>query len=288
LACGHQCTYCSTAAINFRHQAFGELGLHPFERGYAIVDPNTVERVKSSRPRLTEDDVVQVCTTTDAWAPESCKLGLGREIVKYLLEETPAQVRILTKSAEVRQDFDVMKGHEERVIVGLSTGIPPTREDVAQVVEPNASPVTERLATIREANERGLRTYGMICPSLPGVADSVEALNGLFAELKGCAVEDIWLESVNGRGRGLIHTAEALREAGLDGEADAVDAVRSSAAWSSYTRRLIENAEAAAKAVGVADRLHILLYPSKLSPADRRAVYKTSKSVIWLWSKKDR
>jgi len=288
LVCGHQCAYCSTGSMNRCHPAFSKLGLSPFERGYAIIDPNTMERIMRTRPRLSENDVVQVCTTTDAWAPESRKLGLGRKIVRYLLEETPAQVRILTKNAKVREDFDAMKGHEGRVIVGLSTGIPPSREDVARAVEPNASTVTERLAAIREAHELGFRTYGMLCPILPGVGDSAEQLCEMFEELSACGAEDIWMESLNARGRGLIHTAQALRDAGLDEEAEAVDAVRSSAAWSSCARRMIENAEAAAKAVGVSDRLHILLYPSRMSPADRRAAYKASRSIIWLWSKKDR
>lgn len=288
LVCGNQCTYCSTAAMNRCHKAFGELGLNPFERGYSIVDPNTMDRIMRSRPRLTENDVVQVCTTTDAWAKESRQLGLGRQIVKYLLEETPAQVRVLTKNAEVREDFDIMKEHKGRVMVGLSTGIWVRQSDVTQAVEPNASLVCDRFAAMHEAHERGIRTYGMLCPVLPGVACSVEALRDTFTSLLLCGVEEIWLESVNARGRGLIHTVAALRDAGLDGEADAVDAVRSAAAWSTYTKRLIENAEAAAKAKGVADRLHILLYPAKLSPADRRAVHKASKSVIWLWSPKDR
>ena len=41
LKCGHDCSYCSTGAMNRCHKVFKKLGLNPFERGYAIIDPST-------------------------------------------------------------------------------------------------------------------------------------------------------------------------------------------------------------------------------------------------------
>lgn len=45
LKCGHGCTYCSSGALLRCHPAFKKLGRSPFDSGYAIVDPDSPEKV---------------------------------------------------------------------------------------------------------------------------------------------------------------------------------------------------------------------------------------------------
>ena len=282
LICGHQCTYCSSGAMLRTHPTFADIQQTSFRKGYAIVDPNTLARISQNPPKLTKDDVVQLCTLDDAWSPEAQKHGLGRKCLQFLLEETPAQVRILTKNAAVADDFDILKKHRKRVIVGLSTGVPASREDIAAVVEPNASPIRDRLAALKEANKMGLRTYGMICPCLPGVADSETALDEMFDAVLECNVEDIWLEPVNHRPPVLIATSLALRDAGLDADAQAIDTIRKTADWSVYATALIKTAIGIADRHGVLDKLHVLLYPKKLSDEDKAKLKRCKRGIIWL------
>ncbi len=282
MACGHQCAYCSSPALRFRSPLYGELSISAYDRGYAVIDPKTPERILKAIPDLTAEHVIQMCTMDDAWSPEARRFNVGRKCLEILLKETPAQVRILTKSAEVVKDFGVAKGFEARVMVGLSTGIPPSREDVAVAVEPNASPVRARLKALRKARDMGLRTYGMLCPCLPVVSSEEAALETLFDEVLGCGVEDIWLEPLNSRGKGLHHTVEALRTARLTTEADAVDAIRSGVGWSSFATHVIQNAIRVATQKGVLDKLHVLLYPDRLTPPDRETLEKCKRGIVWL------
>lgn len=285
MACGHQCTYCSSPSLRRTHDDFKDIEQTSFQRGFAIVDPNTPERIRRDVRTLTADDTIQLCTMDDAWSPEAKKYDLGRKCLEILLDETPAQVRILTKNAAVADDFDILKKHKERVIVGLSTGIPASREDAAAAVEPNASPIKDRLAALKKAKKMGLRTYGMLCPCLPGIADSRDALEEMFAAVLECGVEDIWLEPVNARGPGLAATSLALRDAGLDVDAQAIDTIKKTVNWSPYAAGLIETAIDVAKNREVLDRLHILLYLDKLTTEDTDKLKRHKQGIIWLEKK---
>ena len=282
LGCGHQCRYCSSPSLRCRLPAYGELQLNPFDRGFAVIDPETVERILKDLPKLTEKDTVMLSTCDDAWSPEARKYEVGRKCLDALLKNTPAQIRILTKSAKVAEDFGVIKGSEKRVMVGISTGIPESREDVAAAVEPNASPIRERLRALTEAHNAKLRTFGMLCPCLPGVADSEAALTEMFKAMQVRGAEAIWLEPVNARGRALGNTATALRLAGLSAEADAVDAIRKEDAWSKYAAALTETAVKVAGKLGMLGKLKILQYADKLTPADLGRVKALGVSVILL------
>ena len=91
------------------------------------------------------------------------------------------KVRILTKNAAVQRDFDVIKQHSDRVLVGLSLTGTMDKASVIKAVEPNASTIPERMAVLEKAHFLGLRTFGMFCPLLPGIADDTAWIQELAA-----------------------------------------------------------------------------------------------------------
>jgi DNA repair photolyase/uncharacterized ParB-like nuclease family protein len=282
LGCGHQCAYCSAPSPQYRMPAYSQLQIGPYDRGFAIIDVNTDKRIHKDMPQLNSGNTIMLSALDDAWSPEARMYGVGRKSLASLLKGTDARIRILTKSAEVATDFDVAKGAEGRVIVGLSTGIPASREKVAAAVEPNASTIKERLDALKKAHELGFATYGMLCPCLPGIADSEAALTEMFKSVLECGVEDIWLEPVNARGKALPNTAIALRLAGLKVEADAVDAIREKGVWSQYATALVENAVKVADQLDAKDKLHILLYRDGFAVGDIERIDKLGPAVVWL------
>ena len=283
IICGHQCTYCSTPSLLRTHGVFKEIGQTAFQRGFAIIDPNSAQRIKDNLPKgLTAKDVIQLSTIDDAWSPEARQNDLGRKVMQVLLEETPAQIRVLTKSAEVAKDFKLFTKYPSRVMVGLSTGIPPDRDDLAKVIEPNASSTRKRLDALKKAYDMGLRTYGMLCPCLPGVADSEAVLTELFDEVLACDVDAIWTEPVNSRGKAVTNTVQALRRAGLTQEADAVELIRKKANWSAYTLKFVQTAIKVAIEKEALDKLRILLYSSGLTEEHKAKLHEQPKGIVWL------
>lgn len=280
--CGHQCRYCSTPSLMRMHSSFKEVGKSPFAEGYALVDPGASDRVRRDARRLRDRGLVQLCTIVDAWAPEAHTLGLGHRCLEAILSEPGWTVRVLTKNAAVMKDFDVMEKHKDRVLVGLSITGTPDQEEVLKVIEPHASPIGERMAALREAHARGLRAYGMLCPILPGIADSSEQIDELVGFASENGAEEIFAEAVNPRGRGLILTQRALAEHGYHQQAEAIGAVRNRVRWSRYVVDLIQHLQGSVRRFYDINKLRFLLYPGGLTSEDLARVREDDAGVIWL------
>lgn len=282
LKCDHDCTYCSSRALLRCHPAFKQVGESPFEFGYAIIDPDMPEKVAQDAAKLRSRGVVQLCTTVDAWAPAARKYDLGRRCLEALLAEPGWIVRILTKNAAVVQDYDLVAKHRDRVLVGLSLTGTPDKEEVLSVIEPQASPISARQAAMSKAHKMGLRTYGMLCPLLPGIADAPGQIERLVRFVTECGAEEVFSEAANPRGNGLRVTEAALREHGFGAEADAVLQIRHHESWSPYVVDLIRNIQRAMRQHGRIDRLRFLLYPKNLTRDDEARIRKADAGVIWL------
>jgi len=186
--------------------------------------------------------MVMLCSTSDAWAPEAQRLGLGEKCLEVILKGSPAGIRVLTKNASVISAYDLIGPYRDRVRIGISVTAPKSCEAVVRALEPNASSISERLDALQEAHRRGLRTYGMLCPCLPGIADGPVALEEMFDAVIACGAEDIWLEPVNPRGNGLARCVQSLTAAGFNEAAQAIDAVRNRAQWNEYALQLVRTA----------------------------------------------
>jgi DNA repair photolyase len=280
--CGHDCLYCSTGSLVRMHRSFRTAGESPFGFGYAIVDPDTPERVARDARQLRSRGLVQLCTIVDAWAPEAQKHQLGRHCLEAILSQPGWAVRALTKNAAVEEDYGLMEKHRDRVLLSLSLTGTARQERQLAVIERHASPVSERIAALQEAHRRGLRTYGMLCPLLPGIADDRGTVRELLELCCRCGAEEIFVEPVNARGSGLRLMEEALREAGFDDEATAVGLVRNRRAWSAYCTNLLRTVQQEMGHLGILDKLRFLLYPTNLQPTDLASVRRDDRGVRWL------
>jgi DNA repair photolyase len=191
----------------------------------------------------------------------------------------------LAQYAAVANDYALIETYRDRVIVGLSTTGTPDQEEVLEAIEPYASPIRDRVAALREAHARGLRTYGMFCPILPGIAKGTEQIDELVHFACECAAEEIFAEAVNPRGRGLILTQEALAEHGHHEQAQAVGAVRDKAHWSRYVADLIRHIQGSVRRFHDLSKLRFLLYPDGLTPSDVAAIRRDDIGIVWLGKK---
>lgn len=280
--CGHDCQYCSTGAMLRMHPAFKACGENPFGFGYSIMDTETPSRVAEDAKRMSHRGLVQLCTTVDAWAPEAQEYQLGRRCLQAILAEPGWSVRVLTKNTAVRNDFDLIEAHRDRVLVGLSITATPEKSDVMQVIEPNASSNRDRLLAMKEAAARGLRTYAMFCPLLPGIADSPDQIDQLIRLAVEIGAEEAFVEPVNPRGPGLRLCHEALESHGFAAETAAIAKIREKRRWSQYVVDLIANVQRSMRKNWDVSKLRFLLYPGRLLPEHVEAIKKDDAGVIWL------
>jgi DNA repair photolyase len=226
--------------------------------------------------------LIQICTTTDAWCPSARRFNLGRKCLEAVLNEPDWTVRVLTKNHEVENDFDLIRQYKDRVLVGLSITATSDKSQIMQSVEINASPIKERMRVMREARKLGLRTYAMLCPLLPGIADSQEQIDSYVQFAESIGAEEIFSEAVNPRGKSIILTQEALEKAGYFKEAQAVEAVRNQKNWSEYTFQLIRNLQCSVRKYSDISKLRFLLYPSGLLAEHTKQIKNDDEGVIWL------
>lgn len=281
--CGHGCLYCSTGATLRAHSIFKKVGESSYDTGYAIVDPDIPERVAQEAKNKRKRGLIQLCTTVDAWSPEAQDYNLGRRCLEAILPQPGWTVRILTKNAAVEKDFSLIRKYKDRVLVGLSLTATKDKSKIMSLIEPNASSIASRMRVLRKAHEKGFRTFGMLCPLLPGIADSPEQIDQMVEFLlKECGVEEIFCEPFNPRGKGAGFTVEALRSAGYKKEADAVANVSNKKESSAYCRKLLETIQNSLRARNSLDRLRFLLYPNDLTEADKGWIKHHMEGVKWL------
>lgn len=279
LICGHACKYCSTPSLIRTHSFFKENNITSFaalESGTAIVDLWTHLRVQRQSMKLGSSDVVMMSTLTDCWAPEAQERNLGRHLLSALLSKSTCSVRILTKNASIVNDFDLISKYRNRVMIGLSITAPVHNEHLVKVIEPNASSITERLQTLCMARDMGLRTYGMICPVLPGIGTSQSDYESMLDSVLAANPEMIWTEPLNARGPGIINCANALQRKGYGLNAHEFEMIRSAHFHQLYVEDLINTATNAAVSRGCLDRLKILIY------SDGDGYNVNDAAVIWL------
>ena len=280
LLCGHGCLYCSTPALlRTRSSLFPEFEgsvFKAFAAGESVIDPNTPDRLGRALSALKSTDTVMLSTLTDAWSPEAQEHDLGKRCLEKLLRGSAARVRVLTKNAAVANDLDLLAEYRDRVALGLSITAPLSKANVAEVLEPRASPIQARLGALRAAHDAKVPIFGMLCPCLPGVADRQADLDEMFAMIQPFNPVTIWAEPVNPRGPGLSLCQAALAEAGHSRVANEVRFIREHQEHAHYTARLIGNLNVAAAGVGLKSLLKILVYD------DGGRFSGDASSVIWL------
>ena len=282
IKCGNGCLYCYMSSLLRMHPAFVKISKNPFESGYAIVDPDMPNRVVRDALRKRHRGMVQLCTFGDAWAQEAVQYDIGRRCLEAVLSQPDWNIRILTKNSIVAKDFDVIERYSDRILFGMSITSTPDKASLTTTIEPNASSISDRIAVMNEAHECGFRTYAMLCPLLPGIADSPDQIEQLVKSAVEYGAQEIFAEPVNSRGPALKITQETLANYGYKDEAAAIKSIRNQKGWSRYTSRLISNVQRSVRKLSDISRLKFLLYPSRLTEEDTTRIKQDDAGVIWL------
>jgi DNA repair photolyase len=198
--CTHACVYCYARFMQRFHphaEPWGE---------FVDVKLNAVEVLKRQLRRAVPGEVF-VSSACDGWQPIEAERRLTRRCCELLLQHG-FTVNLLTKSALVLRDLDVLAGHSARVGVTVTT----LDEDLRALWEPGAASVAERFRVIEEARRAGLRTAIMFGPLLPFLSDSQRSIDSLLERAADLGIDVIWVDALNRRPRVWPAVARLLRE----------------------------------------------------------------------------
>jgi len=245
LICDHGCRYCSTptTAAARTNSVFKENGTtaqkaHNDQR--ACIDLGTPERVAADAKKLTELDVVMMCTKVDPFSPAVQDTNLFRDCLhEVLTNNLHCQVRVLSKNAGIVDVLKDFTGYADRIMFSLSITAPTSMQDFIDIVEPNASTIQERQEAMKEAHALGFRMYGMVCPCIPGILTEYRQVESVFKEVLQLNPETIWVEPVNGRGQGFNNMVTALENAGKHEWANSIKEIKNKDSHDAYVADLI-------------------------------------------------
>jgi len=176
--CFHACAYCYARRT---HEYFG-LG--------AGTDFETKIFVKKKAPRLLDKALkrpswkkerIIFSGVTDCYQPLEAAWKLTRGCLEVCARwRTPAG--IITKSALIRRDVDVLKALNEQASVHVSISIPFLDEETARRVEPGAPTPRKRFETLEILARAGVPVGIAVAPVIPGLNDG--DIPGLLKEAK--------------------------------------------------------------------------------------------------------
>ena len=179
--CQHACAYCDGRAERYYVQG-------AFDRDI-VVKSNALSLLAHELERLPEPGFVFLGGgVSDSWQPAEAQHGLARGALELLLERG-LPVHVLTKSALVERDLELLEATHQRSRAILSFSIQTVDDAVRERFEPGAAPIAERWRLLREAKARGLVTGVMAMPVLPGISDQPEAIDALLARAAAAGVD---------------------------------------------------------------------------------------------------
>ncbi len=176
MACGHGCRYCDGRAEKYWVEG-------DFERDI-VVRRNLPALLREELPRLRERAPIGIGSgSTDSYQPLERTQGLTRACAAIFADH-PFPVSLLTKSSLVTRDIDLWAKVNARSRFILNMTIGTLDETVRRRFEPGASPIAERLETLRTFTKKGIAVGVMALPLLPFIADREEDIRALVRALK--------------------------------------------------------------------------------------------------------
>jgi DNA repair photolyase len=166
--CEHGCVYC------FARPSHAYLGLSPgldFESKLtAKPDAAALLEKELSAPGY-QPRTIAIGTNTDAYQPIEKRLRIMRGLLE-VLDRFNHPVGIVTKSALVERDIDILGPMAERGLAKVAVSITTLDPKLARTMEPRAASPARRLATIRKLSEAGIPVTVLVAPVIPAVNDA--------------------------------------------------------------------------------------------------------------------
>src|SRR5499427_8005451 len=166
--CEHGCVYC------FARPTHAFLGLSPgldFEtKLFAKPDAPTLLEKELAAPGY-EPRMIAIGTNTDPYQPIERERKIMRGILE-VLERAGHPVGIVTKSALVARDADILARMAGRKLAKVALSVTTLDANLARTMEPRAPTPARRLEAPRRLSEAGVPTTVMVAPVIPALNDS--------------------------------------------------------------------------------------------------------------------
>jgi DNA repair photolyase len=165
--CEHGCVYCYARPT---HCYLGHSAGLDFEtKLYAKTNAAKLLEQELAHPHY-EPKVIALGTNTDPYQPIEREYGITRSILE-VLERTSHPVGIVTKSALVVRDIDILERMAARGLAKVALSVTTVDRRLARAMEPRAATPEKRLEAIGKLSDAGIPVGIMVAPIIPGLND---------------------------------------------------------------------------------------------------------------------
>ncbi|MDR1385432.1 MAG: hypothetical protein LBJ67_16530 [Planctomycetaceae bacterium] len=200
VGCVHRCVYCYACYMKRFSNHTEMWGM------FADAKVNAPVILSHDLKQVKQACSVFFGSATDAYQPLESKYKLTRSLLNVLRESEQLpflRISILTKSDLVLRDMDVLK-LLPRVSIGFSIAL--MSEKARRLLEPCASPISQRLNALRTLHQEGISTFVFIGPILPYCTP----LEELFDAIDGHA-DYVFGETLNTQCGNFSNILQAIR-----------------------------------------------------------------------------
>ena len=165
--CSHGCVYC------FARPTHAYLGLSPgldFETRLFYKD-NAVELLRAElSKRNYQCKTIALGINTDGWQPLERRLKVTRSVLE-VLAECRHPLTIVTKSALVVRDLDLLQDLARDRLVSVMVSVTSLDSDIKRTLEPRAASPQARLKVIEQLSAAGVPVGVLVAPVIPALTD---------------------------------------------------------------------------------------------------------------------
>lgn len=171
--CEHGCSYC------YARPTHAYMGLSPgldFEsRLFAKPDAARLLERELAAPGYRPKPIA-LGTNTDPYQPIERRWRITREVLE-VLARTEHPVTIVTKSALVARDIDILAPMAAKGLARVAISVTSLDRRLSRSMEPRASSPEKRLAALKALAEAGIPTGVLVAPIIPALNDpEIEAI----------------------------------------------------------------------------------------------------------------
>jgi len=166
--CEHGCAYCFARPT---HAFMGLSSGLDFE-SKLFAKPNAARLLERelAKPGY-EPKTLAIGTNTDPYQPIERRYRIMREILD-VLDRANHPVGIVTKSALVARDLDILSRMAKRGLVKVAVSVTTLDRALARAMEPRAATPQRRLDTLSLLTKAGVPTTVMVAPIIPALNES--------------------------------------------------------------------------------------------------------------------
>ncbi|MEM9205226.1 MAG: PA0069 family radical SAM protein [Pseudomonadota bacterium] len=173
--CEHGCVYC------FARPSHANMGLSPgldFETQlFAKPEAAKLLERELARPGY-EAKTIAIGTNTDPYQPIERKYLITRQILE-VCDRTGHPIAIVTKSALVTRDIDILASLAERGLVKVALSVTTLDPMLARAMEPRTSQPEKRIQALELLEAAGIPTSVLVAPIIPALNEhEIEAILG--------------------------------------------------------------------------------------------------------------